>query len=168
METDMDLQVVTYDDRYRDAFAQLNLEWIETLFEVEPRDSAVLGDPRGMIVAPGGEVFFLLAQGEVVGTVAMMPIDGGFDLTKMAVAPHARGKGYGERLMQAALDWARSHDAARVTLCSNTQLTPALSLYRKHGFRTVQGGAEADWKRCDIIMELDLRSGSSTGRERPE
>jgi GNAT superfamily N-acetyltransferase len=168
MNSDLDLQVVTYDDRYRDAFARLNLEWIEALFEVEPRDRTILADPQGMIVAPGGEVFFLLAQGEAVGTVAMMSIDGGFDLTKMAVAPHARGKGYGERLIQSALDWARGHDAARVTLCSNTQLTPALSLYRKHGFRTVQGGAKAEWKRCDIMMELDLRSASSTGRDKPE
>jgi GNAT superfamily N-acetyltransferase len=158
MNTNLDLRVVTYEDRYQDAFARLNFEWIEALFEVEPLDRIVLGDPRGMIVAAGGEVFFLLAEGEVVGTVAMMPIDGGFDLTKMAVAPDARGKGYGERLMQTALAWARSHDAARVTLCSNTQLTTALSLYRKHGFRTVQGGAEADWKRCDIMMELDLKS----------
>ncbi len=158
MSTDKGIDVVTYDDRYREAFARLNLEWIETLFEVEPRDRTILGDPLGIIVEPGGEVFFLLKEGEAVGTVALMPIDGGFDLTKMAVTAHARGKGYGGRLMQTALDWARRRGATRVTLCSNTQLTPALALYRKHGFRTVQRGAQVGWKRSDIMMELDLGS----------
>lgn len=161
MSTGKDVYVVTYDDRYREAFARLNLEWIETLFEVEPRDRTVLGDPRGIVVDPGGEVFFLVEEGEAVGTVAMMPVDNGFDLTKMAVTAHARGKGYGGRLMKAALDWARRRGAARVTLCSNTRLTPALALYREHGFRTVQFGAQVGWKRSDIMMELDLGSAPS-------
>ncbi len=168
MSTDASIDVVTYDDRYREAFARLNLEWIEAIFEVEPRDRTVLADPRGVIVEPGGEVFFLLQDGEVVGTVALMPIDGGFDLTKMAVTAHARGKGYGRRLMQTALDWARRRGAARVTLYSNTQLGPALALYRQYGFRTVGLGVEVGWNRSDIAMELDLGRAQPSKHETTE
>lgn len=157
MRTETTPRIVTYEARYRDDFARLNLEWIESLFEVEPRDRAVLNDPVAIVVAPGGEVFFLLDDGEVVGTVAMMPVAGGFELTKMAVTQHARGRGHGGRLLRAAIDWARERGAERVTLCSNTQLTPALALYRRYGFRTMDRGTPEGWVRSDIAMELDVR-----------
>ena len=44
---------------------------------------------------------------------------------------------------------------------SNTQLTPAIALYRKHGFLTTREGPEvsqeAGYERADILMELPLR-----------
>lgn len=66
----------------------------------------------------------------------------------------ARGKGYGDILMEAAIRWVKKKNAKKLTLLSNTVLAPAL--YKKHGFKTVRLGDHPDYVRCNIEMELDL------------
>lgn len=155
------------------AFERLNLDWIERYFRVEPADREALGDPQGKILDPGGEIFVARLNGEVVGTAAMVRLeDGGFELAKMAVAPHAQGLGIGEDLARAGIAWARDRGAPRVFLESNRSLTPALNLYEKLGFVEVEG-PPSPYARADIQMELALErplSRSSPGArptERP-
>lgn len=150
-------------ERFRDDlgphFGKLNLEWIERHFRVEAKDREVLGNPRGEIVDRGGEVFFLLDGEAVVGTVAMIPHgEGVYELSKMAVRPVSRGRGLGDRLMEAAISWARERKARRILLESNTVLEPAIALYRKHGFRTTRQGPGDEYERSNIEMTLDLTS----------
>jgi putative acetyltransferase len=156
--------ITGYRPELRASFESLNRRWIEELFAIEPRDQAVLRNPEGEIVARGGEVFFLVPPGSdaPAGTCAMMPLgDGAFYLTKMAVDPSFQGRGYGELLLRAALDWARGRRARRVELTSNRKLVPALALYRKHGFVEVPlGGHDAAYARVDIRMALDLEPGA--------
>ena len=52
------------------AFKALNIEWLETYFEVEEIDERVLSHPDTEILAPGGYIFMVENQGEVVGTFA--------------------------------------------------------------------------------------------------
>jgi putative acetyltransferase len=151
--------VVRYRPEFRPVFASLNRRWIETLFAIEPRDEAVLNDPEGEIIAQGGDVFFLLDGTEhPVGTCALIPArDSSWYLTKMAVDPAVQGRGYGELLLRAAVEWARAQGGSRVTLTSNRRLAPALALYRKHGFHEVPLEPEdAGYARVDIRMELAL------------
>lgn len=149
--------VVTYDPRYLPAFVALNRQWIETHFVVEPMDLQQLEKPHESILDPGGELFFILEDGRAVATVAMIPHGPGcYELAKMAVAPEARGRGLGDLLIRTGLDWARAKGASRVTLLSNTVLNPAITLYKKHGFRIVRLGDHPDYKRCNIEMEIDL------------
>lgn len=156
--------VVTYRDEYREAFAELNREWIERHFRMEPRDREALQDPRGTIVEPGGQVFFAVAGGEVMGTVAMKRAAADvFELSKMAVRPEARGRGYGDLLVGAAVAWARERGARRVFLLSNTLLAPAIRLYEKHGFVTEHRGPHPGYERANIRMELDLTGGAPPG-----
>ncbi|NMO14324.1 GNAT family N-acetyltransferase [Pyxidicoccus fallax] len=154
-------RVVTWDARYREDFARLNRGWIEQHFQLEPADVASFADPHGTFVATGGEVFFALSGGKVLGTCALRrEADGVYELCKMAVDPEARGLGLGDALMEAVLRFAKSHAASRVYLVSNTKLGPALGLYRKHGFVTTREGEEvsreAGYARADIEMELRL------------
>ena len=44
-------------------FEALNREWIERYFAIEPEDLVVFRDPRGTIVEPGGQIFFVVAGG---------------------------------------------------------------------------------------------------------
>lgn len=37
-----------------DAFGQLNREWLEKFFRVEPIDEEMLSDPQSTIIDPGG------------------------------------------------------------------------------------------------------------------
>ena len=79
-----------------------------------------------------------------------------FELAKMAVEPSAQGRGYGDRLVEAAVGFARGAGARRLMLVSNTRLGPALTLYRKHGFRDVPLDPASGYSRADIQLELTL------------
>jgi ribosomal protein S18 acetylase RimI-like enzyme len=154
--------VVPFQERYRDHFARLNLQWIEHYFRVEEADRTSFADPHGTFVAPGGQVFFALHGGQVLGTCAVRrESEDTFELCKMAVAPEARGLGLGDALMRAVLQFAREQGARRVYLVSNTRLEAAIGLYRKHGFETTRQGPEvgrqAGYERADIEMVLTLR-----------
>ena len=147
------------------AFERLNREWIEAHFVIEHRDEAVFRDPVAVIVRPGGAVFFALEAGEPVGTCAMIPEaePGVYQLTKMAVTAHARGKGYGDRLLAHAIGWARGRGAAAVVLLTNTSLEAAGSLYRKHGFRYTPFTAPPGYVRTNARMLLALGVGPAGG-----
>lgn len=150
--------IVRFRPELRDAFERLNRQWIEQYFSVEEPDRAVFGDPDGTILRPGGEIFFVLSDQMVVGTCAMVPHGtDAFELAKMAVDPAARGHGHGDRLIAAAIDFARERGAARIELLTNSMLVPALRLYEKHGFRRVPVSArEGNYARVDTKMVLEL------------
>ncbi|WP_406145129.1 GNAT family N-acetyltransferase [Streptomyces sp. NBC_01012] len=145
-----------------DAFRALNEEWISRLFTLQAEDRAVLGDPSGRIVGPGGDV--LMARepdsGTVIGCVALLAYpDGVFELAKMAVAPAAQGRGIGRLLVAAAIDRTRTLGGARLFLGTNSRLTPALHLYEDAGFVRIARDRlpVADYyARADVLMELDL------------
>lgn len=150
-------EVVTWREEYRSHFERLNREWIERYFGLEPPDLEVFRDPVGHILSPGGQIFFLVDHGAVQGTCAVVPHgDGGFELMKMAVEPAARGRGYGDLLMRAAIDFTRRAGARRLTLVSNTMLEAAIRLYRRHGFVPVPVAADHGYARVDIQMVLTL------------
>lgn len=151
-------RVITWRDELRPDFERLNREWIERWFVLEPPDLEVFRDPRRHVVEPGGEIFFVLDdEGAVRGTCAVLPHGPGtLELAKMAVSPEARGRGYGDLLMQAAIAFARRAGAGRLMLVSNTRLEPAIRLYRKHGFVEVPVEGAQGYERVDIQLELRL------------
>ncbi len=78
-----------------------------------------------------------------------------FELAKMAVSLVAQGKGTGWLLGQAGIQKAKAHGADRLYLESNTDLKPAIGLYRKLGFHEIYG-AVSPYRRCNIQMEMLL------------
>jgi len=163
------VQVVPYRDEYKDAFSRLNYEWIERYFRVEPRDREYLADPYGQIVARGGEVFFVLEGGVVMGTCAIINRGTGrFELSKMAVTPDARGRGFGDLLVKAVVDWTRAQGGYELYLLSASSLIPALKLYEKHGFKQTELGDHEGYYRADVRMSLSLNPlpGLSTDQSR--
>jgi ribosomal protein S18 acetylase RimI-like enzyme len=153
--------VVTYRDEYRVHFERLNREWIETYFELEEADREVFRDPAGAIVARGGEIFFVVEGGKVEGTCAVILHEPGvYEIAKMAVAPEARGKGYGDLLMEACIEFTRRAGGNKVVIVSNTVLQPAIRLYQKHGFVRVPLEEHERFERANIRLELRLSAGS--------
>ena len=149
--------VVTYRPEYREEFERLNRGWIEQHFVVEEADREVFRDPVAAIVAPGGEIFFVVDDGQVLGTCAVLPHEPGvYEIAKMAVAPAARGKGYGDLLMEASVEFARRVGARRVVIVSNTVLGPAIRLYEKHGFVRVPLDEHERFARANIRLEREL------------
>jgi ribosomal protein S18 acetylase RimI-like enzyme len=149
--------VVPYRDQFRAAFEQLNRDWIETHFVLEDPDREVFSDPRAKILAPGGQIFFVLEGDEVQGTCAVLRHTADeFEIAKMAVAPAARGRGFGDLLMEAAIRFATETGARRLIIVSNTVLKPAIRLYEKHGFMPVPLSPDSRYMRANIRLEREL------------
>jgi putative acetyltransferase len=154
---DRRVTVVPYREKYRAAFEQLNRDWIEMYFVLEDADRQLFHDPQANILAPGGQIFFVLEDDEVQGTCAVIRHGAeACEIAKMAVAPAARGRGFGDLLMEAAIDFARSTGARRVIIVSNSVLEPAIRLYQKHGFVRVPLVDDGRYRRANIQMELEL------------
>lgn len=143
-------------EKHCPAFVRLNELWIREHFALEEADRRLAADPCS-IVREGGHILALIEDGRVVGVCALFKESPTrFELARMAVEPAERGKGYGDVLIRAAIEKARESGATTVHLLSNTVLTPAITLYRKHGFQTVSKGTHPRYARCNIVMELRL------------
>lgn len=152
------VQIVDYKPAYREAFRNLNEEWISTWFKMEEADHKALDDPKGYILNKGGHILVALYEGEPVGVCALIKMkdpEYDFELAKMAVSPRAQGKNIGWLLGNAVIEKARSLGARKIYLESNTVLKPAINLYYKLGFQKVIGRA-TPYERCNIQMERSL------------
>lgn len=151
------MTIIHFDPKYRQQFKELNLEWLEHFFHVEPHDEEVLGNPEKYIIEPGGNIFFVKDNEKILGTVALMKMEAGiFELTKMAVSPEARGKNIGQRLMKFALDYAREQGWKKLIIYSNRKLENAIHIYKKFGFVEIPIEKNGPYSRGDIKMELKI------------
>jgi GNAT superfamily N-acetyltransferase len=152
------MKIVAFDAAYADDFKSLNLVWLERYFWVEPLDIAVLSNPEGAIIKPGGMVFFALLEGVVVGTCALIRhTEGLFELSKMAVADNHQGHGIGTQLLGHVIAWARSQSIQKLFVETNTVLERAVRLYQRVGFReTAHDSSNSHYRRTNLKMELNL------------
>ncbi len=151
------LRIAPFHDDLADAFDRLNRAWLVEGGFLEPADETYLAAPRATIVDRGGEIFFAIENGRVLGTAAAIRLDGqAFELAKVGVTPEAKGRGLGRRLVVCAIDFARTHGATRVVLTSNSRLVPALALYRSLGFEDRPCPEGFGYVTADVYMELAL------------
>lgn len=150
------VKIIDYTPEFHDDFKRLNYEWIEQYFKLEDTDRKSLDHPDDKILKPGGYIYMARYKGEIVGTCALIKLEGDrYELAKMAVTERARGKGIGWLLGQAAINKARELGAKSLYLESNTVLEPAIHLYQKLGFRKIVGHP-SPYQRCNIQMEMNL------------
>jgi putative acetyltransferase len=150
------VSIIQYEDKHHEDFRKLNLEWLEKYNLAESHDLEVLDDPKGTILDRGGVIYMAGDNGELVGCAALMKeADGIYELAKMAVAPNWRGKGISKLLIEKCLDTARTWNAKKVTLYSNSQLQTAISLYKKYGFYNIST-ENSPYTTADVRMELIL------------
>ncbi len=150
------VRIEEYQPKFRKAFHDLNREWITKHFRMEKPDIEVLENPKKYILGRGGFIFVATIDKEPVGVCALIPLEKSvYELAKMAVSPAHRGKSIGWQLGRAIVEKARQLKAVRIYLESNTALTAAINLYKKLGFKKVNGHS-SPYERCNIQMELDL------------
>jgi putative acetyltransferase len=140
------------------AFRTLNEEWITRYFVLEPKDIETLNNPQ-KILADGGQIYFARSGGEVVGCVALLPLeDGTYELSKMAVSPAMRGRGTGRMLLEYTVLQARLIGAKKLFLGSNSVLANAVHLYEALGFQHIprESLPWLAYARADVFMELTL------------
>lgn len=116
---------------------------------------------RARLDIPGSYNVVVLLDGRPAGMASGVPADqpDAVELISMWVAPHARGRGVGDRLIRAVADWARHTGAARLLLAVAEGNPHAVDLYLRHGFRDL--GAEPrlmpDGVRRERLMGKPLR-----------
>lgn len=153
------LKIVEWRDDLAQAFHDINAEWIEAMFTLEPIDRTILENPREKIIDPGGTILFVEAPGiGIVGTCALMPTgDGEFELTKMGVLEIARGIKAGEFLLSAAIKRARAMAVKDLYLLTNRKCAAAIHLYEKLGFvhdARIMEAHGGGYVRADVAMRL--------------
>ena len=150
------IEIVPFQPEHSTAFRDLNYAWIEKLFKVEGPDKKLLENPQSEIIDQGGEVLIALLDGNPVGTCALIKMeDDHYELGKMAVDEKARGNKIGWKLGEATVKKARELGAKKITLETNSSLTPAITLYKKLGFTHIPSSC-SEYERCDVRMELIL------------
>ena len=150
--------VETFKESYGHSFKALNLEWIEEFFVVEEEDLKILSNPKSYVIDKGGEIFFALIAGKVIGTSAMVLVKPKvFELAKMAVSKNFQGKGVGRVLINASIEFAKEKAAAEVFLITNDKLKPALNLYKSSGFNLDLDYDDERYLRGNtkMVMKLD-------------
>ena len=152
-------EIIPFNNQYARDFYNLNIEWLNTYFYVEPFDEEVLSKPKTYIIDKGGYIFFVKQDAVILGTVALMPTTNPkvLELTKMAVRPNLRGQKIGQQLLQYCIDFAKSLQLDALILYSATKLENAIYIYRKFGFIELELEKDSPYKRSDIKMELRFR-----------
>ncbi|MDA8595380.1 GNAT family N-acetyltransferase [Flavobacteriaceae bacterium] len=148
------MDIVFFSPEFGKDFKQLNLDWLEEFFWVEPHDNEVLSNPKSYIIDKGGFVFFVIENGQVLGTAAFMNEPHGWELSKMAIAKNLQGRGIGRKLLNHCIDFAKQKNWPGIMLYSNTKLKPAINLYRSVGFEEIPLEKDTPYERADIKMEL--------------
>ena len=117
----MEINIINFQDKFEKDFYDLNIEWLEYFFQVEDYDYEVLSNSKKYIINKGGEIFFAESEGNIIGTVALMPTKNKlvFELTKMAVKPEYRNKGIGKKLLKKCIDYSKSNNLNIVTEISD-------------------------------------------------
>lgn len=160
------IEIKVNDRSYLDEFIRLNEAWITQYFKLEAPDIELAQDP-GKIISNGGFVFALIDDGAVAGACALFHHDTNvFQLARMAVDQQHQGKGFGDRLMRAAMGKLQELYAERVFLLSNTKLMAAIALYKKHGFSVVSEAQHPVYARCNIVMERIIGQDHGQGERR--
>ncbi len=144
-----------YRPEWGSAFRNLNVAWLSALFSVTSEDERQLGNPAA-ILEKGGMIFFALAQGRPIGTVAVIPDSpSSIEVAKMGVDARYRGLGAGRALLEAALRWSVKRNFKTIHLDTAEQLVEAIRLYDRAGFlRKGDPHVHPVFKRTTFRMEL--------------
>ena len=133
--TNIDYKIAPYQNEYKQAFKEINEEWLNDMFVVEPYDLDVLSDPQKYILDRKGMIYFALRGEKPVGTCALMELEPGvFELTKMAVLKTERGGGLGKKLLNYMIEVVFKPSENKYFLLTNSDCKAAIHLYEDFGF----------------------------------
>ncbi|MEO1257658.1 MAG: GNAT family N-acetyltransferase [Bacteroidota bacterium] len=152
----LSFQIEDFKPEHKPRWKEINEAWVSKDFYMEEIDHLHCSHPEQSILAGGGQILVATVDGLVVGTVGLLKEENNvFEVIKMAVDTEYRGHGIGKALCMAAIEKARTLNANRLYLYSNTKAVPAINLYRKLGFKETPLGPQ-EFERADIRMEIQI------------
>ena len=152
----MTLEIIPFKTEYSQDFYNLNTEWLEKNFYIEPYDEKILSNPQKYIIDNGGFIFFIKNETKIIGTIALIDQHTYFELSKMAILPEFRGLKIGQQLIEYCIRFAKQKKWKSITLYSHKKLVPAINLYKKVGFIEVPLERDAHYERANIKMILEF------------
>lgn len=148
------MKVVEYNEKYKQDFIELNLGWINALFEVEPEDEKVLKNIEDYI-KKGANAFFTLDDDDsVLACVFVEPLrDDMWEITKFAARNLGSGKGAGKLCFAEALKYAIKKGAKIFEIVTNIKCFKAIHIYESFGFKKIEEPIVNPFKRGNYFME---------------
>lgn len=102
------IEIIPYQEEYKDSIKTLNVEWLEKHFKVEAIDVLQLSNPKQEIIDKEGLIYYARFNNDIVGTVSLLKVENDvYELAKMAVTDKAQGLGIGNMLMQHCFNVSR-------------------------------------------------------------
>jgi putative acetyltransferase len=110
---------------------------------------------------PGSYYYVATINDELVGGCGIFPTENlpnnTCELVKLYLHKDARGTGLGKLLMEKSLQWAKENGYTQVYLESMPELSKAVSIYEKVGFKRIdQPLGNSGHCGCDIWMTKQL------------
>ncbi len=109
-----------------------------------------------------GSIYFVAElDGEIIGGGGIYPTanlpQGTCELVKLYLSSKARGKGIGKLLMEKCIAAAKEFGYKKIYLETMPELTIAIPMYKKSGFRHLQAAqGSSGHTGCDVWMIKDL------------
>lgn len=151
-----DKKIIPYEAKYRDDWRYINQQWIEKLFVMEETDIKHLMNPEENILKGGGEIYFGMIGEVPVGAIALKYHQGTrFELSKMGVLPEAQGHGIAKLMILKIIERYKERGGTELFLETNSSLTPAITLYKKLGFKEVPAPENTPYARADYFMVFE-------------
>ena len=152
----MEVEIIAYETMYAGDFKKINLEWLDKYGLTEEADLLMLDHPEREILGTGGVIYLAKVGESIAGSAALINEGKGvFELAKMAVTDDHKGKGISKLLIEKCLEKATELEAKKIYLQSNSQLTTAIGLYEKYGFKHVPV-VDSHYTTADVMMEKIL------------
>lgn len=153
------LKIINFESQYQPRVKEISYEWLMKYNLWEPIDDEYLDNPKEMILDKGGYLFLAEFGGEIVGTVALVPVEEGVaEISKLGVTEKMQGMKIGKQLMEKCIETAEQKGLKKLILYSNQLLTNSIDMYKKFGFVEIIDDT-GKYDRADIKMELLIGAG---------
>ncbi len=147
------MKIIQFEEKYRQDFIGFNTDWIVSNFgSLEEHDIETFEKIDEEIKA-GAMIFFAVENEIALATCMAKPMEEKtWEICKLGSNKKVPHKGAGSAVFEAAMNWALNHGAEKLFILSNSQLKPALHIYRKYGFKEIKLD-NYEYVRGDIAFE---------------
>jgi ribosomal protein S18 acetylase RimI-like enzyme len=151
------IEVIIYKSQYQQDHKRLSLEWLNENNLYEDADGLMLDYPKREVLDKGGFIYLAKISSQIVGTITLVPSDNNsYEILKFGVSKNHQRLGIGRILLEYCIDKAKTFNAGKIILETNTKLESAIRLYTKLGFEEIVL-QNTKYEMSDFKMELLLK-----------
>lgn len=149
------MKVIAYDPKYRQDFIDFNTAWIVNNFGFLEQEDIETFENIERSLRDGAMIYFAIDEDtqDAMATCMAKPMDGTtWELCKMGSNAKYNGRGAGNAVFEAAMQYAIDHGAKRLFMLSNSSLNVAMHMYATHGFHEIKLD-NYEYERGNIAFE---------------